>query len=117
MKKKSFNIYKNFLKIKIKTMILNIIENNKNNKNKYFNKLAKTLPNKKLREKDVIFKNYYKHIKKKIYSYKLLTEYNVFSKYKIILIKYNKIMIIKLNQNINYFKNIYKNINKQKSYE
>jgi hypothetical protein len=98
-------------------MILNIIENNKNNKNKYFNKLAKTLPNKKLREKDIIFKNYYKHIRKKIYSYKLVKEYNIFSKYKVVLLRYNKIMIIKLNQNLNYFKNIYKSINIKNNYE
>jgi len=81
--------------------------------NKYFNKLNLLTSNNKLKEfnnKNIIFKNYYKDIKKKIYNYKLLNKYSIFSQYKIVLLKYNKVMIINLNQNINYFKNIYKNI-------
>lgn len=113
LKKKSFNLYKNILRIKIKTMILNMISTNYIKNNKYFNKLKLLTSNNKLKEfnnKNIIFKNYYKDIKKKIYNYKLLNKYSIFSQYKIVLLKYNKVMIINLNQNINYFKNIYKNI-------
>lgn len=113
LKKKSFSLYKVILKIKIKTMILNILNNHNN---KYFSKLNLLTDNNKIKKFSNL-KNYFKHIKKKVYNYKLLNKYNKFSKYKIVLLKYNKIVIIKLNKNINYFKNIYTNKKLSNSYE
>lgn len=107
-KNQAFRYYKTFLKTKIKIILLLLLK-------VYKKKIFKSKNNKSITNKKYpIFRkltSYKTYINKKLVVYRKLKKISSFS-YKILLLKYNKIMIVKSN-NINYFKNIYKKI-KQK---
>lgn len=110
LKNKGFNYYKNFIKIRLKVILLNNFVSYKIKSTKFYKKV-KLNSNKKsipayTKKKILNYKNY---IKTKLILYRITYKLKI-KVFKIILLKYNKFIILDSNKNAKYFAQIYKKI-------